>query len=76
MSRDPLLKFRVRCSENRDDYGDQDPLEYFKTLDEAKSWARKAVKAGRFKRAIVQDMGGGEGRWTVLDEFIAPKNSN
>jgi hypothetical protein len=71
MSRDATQKFRVRCSEDADGYGDNDPIEYFKTLGDATKWARKAARAGRFKRLIIQDMSGGYGRWTVLEEIIA-----
>ena len=73
MRYDPTLKYRVRCGEDRDQYLTTDLYEYFKTMDDAKAWIKRAVKAGRFKRFVIQDMRGGMGRWVVLEEIRAPK---
>ena len=71
MSRDSSLKFRVRCSQDPDKLRITDPYEYFKSLDDATEWARNAMRAGRFKRLVIQDMGGDDGQWSVVDVIVA-----
>lgn len=71
MSRDNTLKFRVRCSQDPDKLRITDPYEYFTSLDDATEWARNAVRTGRFKRLVIQDMGGDEGQWSVVDVIVA-----
>ena len=72
MSRDSTLKFRVRCSQDPDKLRITDPYEYFRSLDDATEWARNAMRAGRFKRLVIQDMGGDDGQWSVVDVIVAP----
>ena len=72
MSRDSTLKFRVRCSQDPDKLRIADPYEYFKSLDDATEWARTAMRAGRFKRLVIQDMGGDDGQWSVVDVIVVP----
>jgi len=72
MNNNPTLKFRVRCRENLEVWSDDDPLEYFNTLEEAAEWARRVANAGRFNHLIIQNMSGG--RWVVLDEIFVPKS--
>jgi hypothetical protein len=82
MSRDKSLRYRVRCSEVQDNYCDTDFYEFFPTQEAATQWAKKALRAGRFKRLMIQDMSPvGINGWNtpVVDEFIAPlkrQNSN
>ena len=74
MSRDSTLKFRVRCSQDPDKLRITDPYEYFKSLDDATEWAREAGCAGRFKRLVVQDRGGDDRQWSVVDVIVAPSS--
>ena len=71
MSRDSTLKFRVRCSQDPDKLRITDPYEYFRSLDDATEWARNEMRAGRFKRLVIQDMGGDEGQWSIVDVIVA-----
>jgi hypothetical protein len=73
MSRDTSLRYRVRCSESPDHYGDGDSYEYFGSQEEATKWARKAARAGRFKQLMIQDMSPqGINGWNtpVIDEIV------
>ena len=72
MSRDSTLKFRVRCSQDPDKLRITDPYEYFRSLDDATEWARNAMRAGQFERLVIQDMGGDDGNWSVVDVIVAP----